>query len=266
MLFFLLSAVFIASGGGAQLGETESCDSGELRVCVEQIPRTPVGLPKNRQELDAHCSDSGELRVCVEQIPRTPVGLPKNRQELDAHCSAYQTGMTCMDAWIKRCLPTDGQKLVQQQIGGARALMRFLCTNETALRREFLKEPACWARVSPDWSRCVNELQDAVHDITERSQQMIYFNRNGELCCARDAFLVCVMHAGRACSQSASSLLRRMAWVLAQDVAASGILSWGARFYGTHGMDVLRLRRDAAHSHSAPRSYSTRPDCKYLTG
>jgi hypothetical protein len=43
--------------------------------------------------------------------------------------------MACMDTWIKRCLPTDGQKLVQQQIGGARALMRFLCTNETALRR-----------------------------------------------------------------------------------------------------------------------------------
>ncbi|KAJ2951094.1 hypothetical protein O0L34_g5477 [Tuta absoluta] len=169
---------------------------------------------------ESESCDSGELRVCVEQIPRTPVGLPKNREELDAHCSAYQTGMTCMDAWIKRCLPTDGQKLVQQQIGGARALMRFLCTNETALRREFLKEPACWARVSPDWSRCVNELQDAVHDITERSQQFVYFNRNGELCCARDAFLVCVMHAGRACSQSASSLLRRMAWVLAQDVAA----------------------------------------------
>lgn len=48
---------------------------------------------------------------------------------------AYQTGMACMDTWIKRCLPTDGQRHVQQQTGGARALMRFLCTNDTALRR-----------------------------------------------------------------------------------------------------------------------------------
>lgn len=44
----------------------------------------------------------------------------------------------------------------------------------------------------------------------------------GTLCCisARDAFLSCVSRAGRACSASAGALLRRMAWVLAQDVAA----------------------------------------------
>ncbi|XP_049872602.1 uncharacterized protein LOC126371338 [Pectinophora gossypiella] len=189
MLVFLLSVMFIASGGGAQLGEADNCDPSELNICVELIPRKPVGLPKNREELDAHCA-------------------------------AYQTGMACMDLWIKRCLPTDGQKLVQQQIGGARVLMRFLCTNETAMRREFLKEPTCWARVSPDWSSCVNELQAAVHDIAERSQQLAYFNRNAELCCARDEFMSCVVHAGRTCSSAASTLLRRMAWVLAQDVAA----------------------------------------------
>ncbi|XP_059057528.1 uncharacterized protein LOC131851114 [Achroia grisella] len=188
MIFFVLSAVFIASGGGAQLND-ENCDSGELKVCVELIPRTPVGLPKTKEELDLHCS-------------------------------AYQTGMACMDGWIKRCLPTDGQKLVQQQIGGARALMRFLCTNETALRREFLKEPMCWGRVSPDWSRCVDELQVAVREISEQAQQLTYFNRNAELCCARDAFMMCVAHAGRSCSNSAGTLLKRMAWVLAQDVAA----------------------------------------------
>ncbi|XP_026319247.1 uncharacterized protein LOC113229781 [Hyposmocoma kahamanoa] len=189
MFFFLLSAIFIASGGGAQLGETDNCDSSELNVCVEQIPRTPIGLPKTKEELDAHCT-------------------------------AYQTGMACMDSWIKRCLPTDGQKLVHQQIGGARALMRFLCTNETALRREFLKEPSCWARVSPDWTHCVDELQSAVREITDRSQQLSYFNKNSDLCCARDAFITCVAHAGRSCSASAGTLLRRMAWVLAQDVAA----------------------------------------------
>lgn len=48
---------------------------------------------------------------------------------------AYHTGMTCMEAWIQRCLPTDGQKILQQQIGGARALMRFLCSNGTTLRK-----------------------------------------------------------------------------------------------------------------------------------
>ncbi|RVE54916.1 hypothetical protein evm_000283 [Chilo suppressalis] len=181
-------ALFL-SGGGAQLGDIDNCDSNELKVCVDLIPRTPVGLPRTREDLDLHCS-------------------------------AYQTGMACMDSWIKRCLPTDGQKLVQQQIGGARALMRFLCTNETALRREFLKELTCWGRVSPDWSRCVDELQDAVREISERAQQLTYFNRNAELCCARDAFIMCVGHAGRSCSNSASTLLRRMAWVLAQDVAA----------------------------------------------
>ncbi|CAH2084776.1 unnamed protein product [Euphydryas editha] len=134
--------------------------------------------------------------------------------------SAYQTGMSCMDAWIKRCLPTDGQKLVQQQIGGARALMRFLCTNETALRKDFLKELTCWALVSPDWSHCVDELQIAAREISERSNHIIYFNKNAELCCARDSFMSCVALAGRACSPSAGNLLRRMAWVLAQDVAA----------------------------------------------
>ncbi|XP_060801600.1 uncharacterized protein LOC106134904 [Amyelois transitella] len=188
----LVLSRFISSGGGAQLSDAENCDAGELKVCVDLIPKTPVGLPRTREELDLHCS-------------------------------AYQTGMACMDAWIKRCLPTDGQKLVQQQIGGARALMRFLCTNETALRREFLKEPQCWGRVSPDWTRCVDELQGAVRDISDRAQQQLgYFNRNAEMCCARDAFLMCVSHAGRSCSSSASNLLKRMAFVLAQDVAACG--------------------------------------------
>ncbi|XP_068617343.1 uncharacterized protein [Battus philenor] len=189
MFALLLALLLITSGDGSQLGETDSCDPAELKLCVELIPRTPVGLPRNKKELDAHCL-------------------------------AYQTGMACMDVWIKRCLPTDGQKLVQQQIGGARVLMRYLCTNETALRREFLKEPICWSLVSPDWSRCVDELQLAVRDITERSQQLAYFNRNYELCCARDEFVSCVSYAGRACSSSAANLLRRMAWVLAQDVAA----------------------------------------------
>ncbi|CAH0720037.1 unnamed protein product, partial [Brenthis ino] len=188
MFILLLSAFLVASGGDAQLSE-EGCDSSELKICVDMTPRTPVGLPRTREELDAHCL-------------------------------AYQTGMTCMDAWIKRCLPTDGQKLVQQQIGGARALMRFLCTNDTSLRRDFLKEPKCWTLVSPDWSRCVDELQLAVRDISEQSHHIVYFNKNTELCCARDAFVMCVSLAGRACSPSAAHLLRRMAWVLAQDVAA----------------------------------------------
>lgn len=188
MILLLLSAILIADGGGAQLSE-ENCDPGDLKVCVDLIPRTPVGLPRNKHELDAHCQ-------------------------------AYQTGMVCMDAWIKRCLPTDGQKLLQQQIGGARALMRFLCTNDTALRREFLKEPTCWGRVSPDWTRCVDELQFAVRESSERAQQLTYFNKNAELCCARDDFITCVANAGRSCSPTASTLLRRMAWVLAQDIAA----------------------------------------------
>ncbi|CAH1636469.1 unnamed protein product [Spodoptera littoralis] len=189
MIVLMLSGLLIAGGGGAQLEEMENCDAADLNVCVELIPRTPVGLPRNKNELDAHCQ-------------------------------AYQTGMVCMDAWIKRCLPTDGQKLLQQQIGGARALMRFLCTNDTALRREFLKEPTCWGRVSPDWSRCVDELQIAVRENTERAQQLTYFNRNAELCCSRDDFIQCVTHAGRSCSIQASTLLRRMAWVLAHDIAA----------------------------------------------
>ncbi|XP_045499070.1 uncharacterized protein LOC123696749 [Colias croceus] len=189
MFYVLVTVLFIASGGGAQINE-DSCDASE------------------------------QLKICVETTPKTPVGLPRTRKELDAHCLAYQTGMACMDAWIKRCLPTDGQKLVQQQIGGARALMRFLCTNDSSLRRDFLKELTCWALVSPDWSACVNELQLAVRDISERAHHIAYFNKNSELCCARDDFISCVSHAGRSCSSSAGNLLRRMAWVLAQDVAA----------------------------------------------
>ncbi|XP_021207924.1 uncharacterized protein LOC114245633 [Bombyx mandarina] len=188
MLFLVLSAIFIASSGGTQL-ETDSCDSADLNVCIELIPKTPVGLPRNKNELDAHCK-------------------------------AYHIGMRCMDAWIRKCLPTDGQKILQQQIGGARALMRFLCTNETALRRDFLQEHKCWNVVSPNWSRCVNELQEDVREITNRSKQLTYFYSNGELCCARDAFVMCVADAARVCSTGGSTLLRRMAWVLAQDVAA----------------------------------------------
>ncbi|XP_028176209.1 uncharacterized protein LOC114364303 [Ostrinia furnacalis] len=153
MFYLVLSTLFIASGGGAQLGEADNCDPGELKVCVDLIPRTPIGLPKTRDELDLHCSNTLHI------VP-------------------------------------------------------FI------LHAEFLKEPACWARVSPDWSRCVDELQGAVRDITDRAQQLTYFNRNAELCCARDAFIMCVAHAGRSCSASAGTLLRRMAWVLAQDVAA----------------------------------------------
>lgn len=37
---------------------------------------------------------------------------------------------------------------------------------------------------------------------------------------ARDEFVSCVAFAGRSCSGNAGTLLRRMAWVLAQDVAA----------------------------------------------
>lgn len=37
---------------------------------------------------------------------------------------------------------------------------------------------------------------------------------------ARDSFMMCVADAGRSCSNSASTLLRRMARVLAQDVVA----------------------------------------------
>ncbi|XP_041979816.1 uncharacterized protein LOC121733586 [Aricia agestis] len=181
---------------------------------------TGLLVATGRAQLPEEACDAGELKRCVEMTPRTPVGLPRTKDELDARCLAYQTGMACMDAWIKRCLPTDGQKLIQQQIGGARALMRFLCTNETALRRDFLKEPTCWAMVSPDWSRCADELQQAVRDISERSHHITYFNRNAELCCARDAFIMCVAHAGRSCSAGAGNLLRKMAWVLAQDVAA----------------------------------------------
>ncbi|CAH2241792.1 jg16354 [Pararge aegeria aegeria] len=88
---------------------------------------------------------------------------------------------------------------------------------------DFLKEPTCWAVVSPDWSRCVDELQLAARDISERSHQIVYFNKNTELCCARDEFVSCVSLAGRACSQAAGALLRRMAWVLAQDVAACNV-------------------------------------------
>ncbi|XP_061378641.1 uncharacterized protein LOC133319193 [Danaus plexippus] len=188
MIYFFVSVVLIADGGGAQTSE-DSCD------------------PK-------------ELKVCVDGTPRTPAGLPRTKEELDKLCFAYETGMSCMDTWIKRCLPTDGQNIVQQQIGGARALMRHLCTNDTALRRDFLKEPSCWSLVSSDWSQCVDELQLAARAISERSHHIVYFNKNSELCCARDAFMSCVSRAGRVCSPSAGDLLRRMSWVLAQDVAA----------------------------------------------
>nr|XP_032516874.1 uncharacterized protein LOC116769792 [Danaus plexippus plexippus] len=188
MMFFILLAVLITDG--AHTSE-DSCDLQELKFCVDATPRTQIGLPKNKDELDNHCA-----------------------------LKAYHTGMKCMDTWIKRCLPTDGQKIIQQQIGGARALMRYLCSNDTALRRDFLKEPSCWLLVSTDWSRCVDELQLAAREISERSNHIVYFNKNAELCCARDAFLSCVSRAGRACSASAGALLRRMAWVLAQDVAA----------------------------------------------
>ncbi|XP_061714388.1 uncharacterized protein LOC133522922 [Cydia pomonella] len=190
MFLVVIITVFIASGESTTLGESDNCDPSELNICVEKIPKTPVGLPKTKEELDTHC------RV-------------------------FNMGMSCMDAWIRRCLPTDGQKLVHQQIGGARAIMRFLCANETtALRREFLKEQSCWARVSPEWSSCVNELQSAVRDISDRAQLFTYFNRNGELCCARDDFMACVTQVGRLCSATAGNLLKRLAWVLAQDVAA----------------------------------------------
>ncbi|CAG9562514.1 unnamed protein product [Danaus chrysippus] len=164
--------------------------------------------------------DPKDLKLCVDATPRTQVGLPRNKEELDKHCLAYHTGMSCMDAWIKRCLPTDGQKIVQQQIGGARLLMRYLCTNGTGLRNDFLKEPSCWLLVSSDWSRCVDELQLAAREISERSHHIVFFNKNTELCCARDAFVSCVSRAGRACSASSAALLRRMSWVLAQDIAA----------------------------------------------
>lgn len=39
-------------------------------------------------------------------------------------------------------------------------------------------------------------------------------------CSAREDFITCVTNAGRSCSTAAGTLLRRMAWVLAQDVAA----------------------------------------------
>ncbi|OWR45008.1 hypothetical protein KGM_214529 [Danaus plexippus plexippus] len=41
-------------GGGAQTSE-DSCDPQELKVCVDGTPRTPVGLPRTREELDKHC-------------------------------------------------------------------------------------------------------------------------------------------------------------------------------------------------------------------
>ncbi|XP_045535991.1 uncharacterized protein LOC106714004 [Papilio machaon] len=186
LLFVLL---LIASGFGADFPEEESCDSSQLKVCVDSIPRTRVGLPRNKEELDAHCL-------------------------------AYNIGMSCMDEWMKRCLPTDGQKIIQRQIAGAQILMRYLCSNGTAVRKEYLREPACLAMVSADWSACVDDLQMAVRDIAERSQQIVYFNRNSEFCCARDEFLACVSHAARACSARAGTVLRRIAWVLAQDVAA----------------------------------------------
>ncbi|CAG9562695.1 unnamed protein product [Danaus chrysippus] len=104
--------------------------------------------------------DPQELKVCVDGIPRTAVGLPRTREELDKHCLAYQTGMSCMDTWIKRCLPTDGQEIIQQKIGGARALMTYLCTNDTALRRDILKEPSCWSLVSSDWSVMIARKSD----------------------------------------------------------------------------------------------------------
>ncbi|KAJ0183304.1 hypothetical protein K1T71_001280 [Dendrolimus kikuchii] len=174
---------------------------------------------RGSQVAEPETCDTDQLKICV-QVPRTPVGLPRNKEELDAHCRAYHIGMSCMEAWIQRCLPTDGQKILQQQIGGARALMRFLCSNGTSLRKDFLKEQVCWSRVSPEWLQCVKELQEAAREIVDRSQPFTYFKRNSELCCARDDFLRCVAYAGRLCSSSASNLLKRMAWVLAQDVAS----------------------------------------------
>ncbi|CAK1585431.1 unnamed protein product [Parnassius mnemosyne] len=57
-------------GGGAQLGE-DSCDTSELKICVEAIPRTPVGLPRNKAELDAHCSARDEFMTCVTYVGRS---------------------------------------------------------------------------------------------------------------------------------------------------------------------------------------------------
>lgn len=46
---------FLGKGGGdAQISE-EGCDSSELKTCVDMTPRTQVGLPRTREELDAHC-------------------------------------------------------------------------------------------------------------------------------------------------------------------------------------------------------------------
>lgn len=42
-------------GGEAQFSEGEHCDYSDLTVCVGLIPRTKVGLPKTKEELDAHC-------------------------------------------------------------------------------------------------------------------------------------------------------------------------------------------------------------------
>lgn len=54
-LFAAKGLCFVKGGGGAQLGEVENCDEGQLNLCVELIPRTPVGLPRTKEELDAHC-------------------------------------------------------------------------------------------------------------------------------------------------------------------------------------------------------------------
>lgn len=53
-LFYI--CIFVTESGRAQLSE-DSCDSSELQICVDMIKhtRTPVGLPRTKEELDAHC-------------------------------------------------------------------------------------------------------------------------------------------------------------------------------------------------------------------
>ncbi|KAI8421775.1 hypothetical protein MSG28_009738 [Choristoneura fumiferana] len=51
----LIQYSFCTGSKGATLGETDSCDPKELGICVEKIPKTPVGLPKTKEELDTHC-------------------------------------------------------------------------------------------------------------------------------------------------------------------------------------------------------------------
>ncbi|KAL5284861.1 hypothetical protein ACFFRR_006899 [Megaselia abdita] len=179
------------------------------------------GLPELKKDFE--CGNAKNIaNICFKDSSPdimefiSTVKVDETERDIDNRCTVFEEGTKCFDTYAKKCIHPKNMELYYNMYSGAKEYFEILC-NDKQFRVKYLRHSKCFDQIKYDWINCKDEL----HAIT--TQEIQSENKNVtekymNLCCAREAFQLCV---GRAadykCSRTSVAYVREEAQALTND-------------------------------------------------